>query len=63
MEHELVKHCQDMDAKFYGLTKKDFVLLSFKISDLKIVSAKKKTWASCSHSKYCSMGRIIGFNP
>jgi len=34
MEHELVKHFQDKNAKFYGLTKKDFVLKSFKISDL-----------------------------
>jgi len=75
MEHELVKHCQDKDAKFYGLTKKDFVLISFKISYLNGLSHKQKsfagkdwvrefskTWATCSHSKYCSMRRIIGFN-
>jgi hypothetical protein len=42
MEHELVKQCQGLDAKFYGLTKKDFVLVSFKISDLNSLSKKKK---------------------
>lgn len=52
MENELVKHCLEMETKFFGLTSKDICRLSFDLCKINNIKNPFNSQKECAGSKW-----------